>query len=54
MLVIGLVLGATACTDESSDTGTVVSITDGDTLVASYTFVGVATISPSARYEATS
>lgn len=34
-LAIGLVLGATACTDENSDTGTVVSITDGDTLVAS-------------------
>ncbi|POH60171.1 thermonuclease family protein [Arthrobacter glacialis] len=34
-LAIGLVLGATACTKENSDTGTVVSITDGDTLVAS-------------------
>lgn len=33
-LAISLVLGATACTDGNSDTGTVVSITDGDTLVA--------------------
>lgn len=31
----GLVVGATACTDENSDAGTVVSIIDGDTLVAS-------------------
>ena len=31
----GLVVGATACTDDNSDAGTVVSITDGDTLVAS-------------------
>lgn len=30
-----LVLGLSACTDEPTDTGTVVSITDGDTLVAS-------------------
>ena len=30
-----LAVGTTACTDENSDTGKVVSITDGDTLVAS-------------------
>ena len=30
-----LVLGLSACSDEPTDTGTVVSITDGDTLVAS-------------------
>ncbi|MEV8183552.1 thermonuclease family protein [Specibacter sp. NPDC078692] len=34
-LVATLVVGATACTDENSDTGKVVSIIDGDTLVAS-------------------
>lgn len=31
----GLVVGVTACTDDNSDAGTVVRITDGDTLVAS-------------------
>lgn len=31
----GLVVGLAACTDENSDAGTVVRITDGDTLVAS-------------------
>lgn len=34
-LTASLVVGTTACTDENSDKGTVVSITDGDTLVAS-------------------
>lgn len=34
-ITAALVLGTTACTKESSDTATVVSITDGDTLVAS-------------------
>ncbi|WP_449371964.1 thermonuclease family protein [Arthrobacter psychrolactophilus] len=33
-VVAALVLGVTACTDENSDNATVVSITDGDTLVA--------------------
>lgn len=33
-IIAALVLGTTACTDENSDSGTVVSITDGDTLVA--------------------
>lgn len=34
-ITAALVLGTTACTKDDSDTGTVVSITDGDTLVAS-------------------
>ena len=34
-LTASLLVGTTACTDENSDNGTVVSITDGDTLVAS-------------------
>ena len=34
-ITAALVLGTTACTKESSDTATVVCITDGDTLVAS-------------------
>lgn len=34
-LTAALVVGTTACTNENSDTGKVVSITDGDTLVAS-------------------